>query len=232
MLFIQAKVGAGCPNRPEDVKAVHQKLMDIAKIPCYPCTGNIDDTIHKGIRSVQSHFLAAPDGVIDVNGTTHRYLNGWSEKPINSGVVWVGRLREAWDLVNPLLPNGSYCASAFRSADDQRRILHNFFRSLRIEIIGKHGQKKYDEMKAKLDAGVNLALYDDEVLEMVRGAGQAIAKPGRSKHQQGKAIDIGGPANLDNEQVRIVKMVARANPTLLTGYVLKERNSCVHFETH
>jgi hypothetical protein len=64
----------------------------------------------------------------------------------------------------------------------------------------------------------------------VRGVGQAIAKPGTSAHQKGKAIDIGGPSNIDNEQVRIVRIVAKANPHILSGFVLKERNGCVHFE--
>ena len=51
---------------------------------------------------------------------------------------------------------------------------------------------------------------------MVRGVGQAIATPGRSAHQQGKAIDICGPSSIDNKQVEIVRLVARARPTLLS----------------
>jgi hypothetical protein len=30
--------------------------------------------------------------------------------------------------------------------------------------------------------------------------------------------------------VRIIRMAAKANPTLFSGNVLKERNGCVHFE--
>ncbi len=65
---------------------------------------------------------------------------------------------------------------------------------------------------------------------MVRAIGQAIAAPGRSMHQKGKAFDIGGPSSIDMEQVRVAKMVAGANPDIFSGKVLHERNGCVHVE--
>lgn len=65
---------------------------------------------------------------------------------------------------------------------------------------------------------------------MVRGVGQAIAAPGKSMHQQGKAVDIGGPSTIDQKQVEIIAMVARAHATLFSGKILRERNGCVHFE--
>jgi hypothetical protein len=225
MITLLTPVGKGCPNLPQDVKAIHKALMDAAKIPCYPCNGIIDDHIQKGILSVQQHFMQSPDGVIDVNGTTHKYLNTWKEKPVGAGVVFIGRLKEAWQLVNPLLPDGSYCSSAYRTADDQRRILHKFYREkYKNDIIAKYGKAKYDSVAA------DLLKNESQVLDMVRGVGQHIAAPGRSMHQQGKAIDIGGPN--DSLQVKIVQVVAKANPTLLSGKVIKERNGCVHFEIH
>lgn len=224
MQIVQA-VGKNCSNSPADVRTVHRRLMEIAKIPCYPCSGHLDDTLMAGILELQAHFMMRPDGVISVGGKTHAVLRDWTVKPVGNGVQLPGRLRQAWDLVNPLLPEGSYCSSGFRSADDQRRILHRFFnQSYRAQIIGKYGQKAYDSAKADLLAS------EDKVLEMVRGVGQAISAPGKSLHQQGKAIDIGGPSYIDNKQVEVVRLVARANPTLLSGRVLKERNGCVHFE--
>ena len=66
---------------------------------------------------------------------------------------------------------------------------------------------------------------------MVRATGQKIAMPGRSKHQFKKAIDVGGVGEvLNRRQVAVIRMVAAANPDLLSGKVLKERNGCVHFE--
>jgi hypothetical protein len=127
--------------------------------------------------------------------------------------------------VNPLLPEGSYCSSGFRSAEDQRRILHKFFNvTYRSAIISKYGQAAYDR------AAVDLRRNEASVLTMVRGVGQAIAAPGRSMHQQGKAVDIGGPSEIDDQQVDVVLTVARAHPALFSGVVLKERNGCVHFE--
>lgn len=225
MLLLMGSVGVGSANRPEDVNTVHAKLMDIGKIPCYRCSGKFDEEIKKGIVSVQRHFMARPDGSIAVNGPTHKFLDKWQEKPISPGVVLSGKLKDAWRLVSPVLPTGSYCASAYRSTNDQRRILHNYFRDiLKAKITAKYGQKKFDEVDSDLLAN------EAEVVTMVRGVGQAIAPPGKSQHEQGKAIDVGGRSSIDREQVRIISLVARANPLLLSGYVIQEQNGCVHFE--
>jgi hypothetical protein len=225
VLAISNRVGPGCANRPADVKAVHARLLDIGKLPLSVSTGSFDDRVGNGIVSVQRHFMPQPDGIIDINGTTHRFLSHWKVKPVSPGVVLSGRLKDAWDLVNPLLPAGSYCASAFRSADHQRRILHKYFQeSLKPQILAKYGKQKYDEVNA------DLLGREADVVAMVRGAGQAIAPPGKSQHQRGRAIDVGGPSRIDDQQVKVIRMVAHANPTVLSGYVLKERNGCVHFE--
>jgi hypothetical protein len=224
-LMIAQAVGRNAPNRPEDVKAVHRRLMEIGKIPCYASNGAMDNTVLKGIEAVQSHFMQRPDGVIGPGGVTLRYLAQWEKKPISPGVQLPGSLRTAWDWVDPLLPPGSYCSSGFRSADEQRAILHNFFKNrYRADIIAKYGQAAYDEAAADLIAN------EQKVLDMVRGVGQAIAAPGASMHQKGKAVDIGGPATIDSRQVEVVKLVARAHSNLFSGKVIKERNGCVHFE--
>lgn len=226
LLLLSESVGLGGENLADDVINIHAMLMNIGKIPCYVTDGSLDEMIIKGIMEAQAHFMRQPDGLIRPNGLTHRYLMNWSDKPIAKGVVFnTQELKRAWDLVSPLLPPGSYCASAYRSADDQRRILHQFFtKDYRAQIIKKYGQNEYD--RVSLDPIKN----ESEVLKMVRGVGQAIASPGKSKHQQGKAIDIGGPDAIDAEQVRVVKQVAKAHPLLFSGVVLKERNGCVHFE--
>ncbi len=223
-LFLSRSVGKGCPNLAADVKAVHKQLMDIGKIACFPCSGVFDAKIQAGIEAVQSHFMQRPDGVMAVSGQTHTFLANWEEKQISPGVQLPGQLRTAWNWVNPLLPKGSYCSSGFRSADDQRRILHKFYNTtFRAQIIAKYGQAQYDLI------GKDLLQNEDKVLEMVRGVGQAIAKPGSSMHQKSKAIDIGGPN--DDQQVKVVQLVARAHPELFSQKApLKERSGCVHFE--
>lgn len=224
-VLLTKPVGIGCPNVPNDVKLVHVRLMEIGKIPCYASQGVMDDTIVEGIKSVQKHFMLTPDGVIGVGGFTQRVLNQWSIKPIKAGVNLPGRLREAWDMVNPLLPEGSTCTSGYRSTEDQRKLLQRFYlQDFRAAIVGKYGQSDYDEVAKDLVA------HENDVLRMVHGIGQLIAKPGTSPHERMKAIDIGGPAAIDGKQVDVVRLVAKANPDLLSGRVLRERNGCVHFE--
>jgi hypothetical protein len=206
---------------------VQKRLNEIGKGPV-PENGTLERNTIAAIRSVQDHFMMVPDGIISLGGNTLKFLNAWKEKPVSPGVnLSLGKLKKGWDLVNPILPEGSYCSSAYRSADDQRRILHKFFKGkYRDDIIEVYGQDRYDEVSQ------DLLKNEASVLEMVRNVGQAIAAPGTSMHQRARAIDVGGPDHLDNEQKRIILMVARANPNILTGKVLKERNGCVHFEVY
>ncbi|MET0089601.1 MAG: hypothetical protein ABW068_06180 [Candidatus Thiodiazotropha sp.] len=99
MMILTQAVGKGCPNRPEDVKALHRRLMEIGKIPCYVSQGIMDDRIMKGIIDVQKHFMRSPDGVISVNHATHSFINLWSTKKVSPGVQLPGRLKTAWDMV-------------------------------------------------------------------------------------------------------------------------------------
>jgi hypothetical protein len=220
-------VGKDCPNIPQDVKNVALALIANDKIArSYVSNGEFDDVIRQGIFDTQRHWMERPDVVISVGGKTQKFLQGWKAKQISPGVQLPGRLKEAWDLVSPLLPEGSYCSSGYRSAEAQRKLLHDFFNiTFKAQIIAKYTRAKYDAVSA------NLLLNEQKVLEMVHGVGQAIAAPGKSPHQLGKAVDIGGPSSVDQLQVEIVTLVARAHGDLFSSKIpLKERNGCVHFE--
>jgi D-alanyl-D-alanine carboxypeptidase len=224
ILVLKSGVGKAQSNLPEDIKLVRDKLVEIDLLESTAPDDKSPELL-AAIGEFQAVYMTAPDFVCSPGGTMARLLGEWAIKPVNSGVQLPGRLQIAWDLVNPLLPPGSSCTSGFRSADDQRRILHKFYQvDFRAAIIAKYGQKEYDEV------GRALLTSEAKVLAMVRGVGQQIAAPGASKHQQGKAIDVGGPSTIDDTQVSRIRMIARANPTLLSGVVLKERNGCVHFE--
>ncbi len=227
MLVIRASVGKGCPNIKEDVSVVQKRLKEICKTS-FQENGICDKGTIAGIYDFQDHFMLVPDGIISPEGPSMGFLRTWKTKPSSPGVnLALGKLQQGWDLVNPLLPDGSYCSSGYRSADQQRRILHSFFQvKYKDDIIEVYGKERYDE------ASKDLLKSEVSVLEMVRGVGQDIAAPGMSMHQRGRAIDVGGPNHLDNEQIRIIKLVAKANPNILTGRVLKERNGCVHFEVY
>lgn len=221
---IDHAVGRSCPNEQADVAAVAIALMNIDKIPLtYRSNGCYDDTIDQGIASTQHHWMLTPSAVISPGGLTQNYIQNWSIKPINYGVKLPGDLRTAWDMVNPLLPDGSYCVSGLRTIEDQRRILHEFFlRTYRNKLIQRIGRLEYDELSEDMLAN------EPRVLELVRGVGQRIATPGSSRHQLGKAVDIGGDHKL--RRADVTRMVARANPQLFSGVVRLEANGIVHFE--
>lgn len=225
-LVLSNAVGKNCPNLAHDVGMVARALISNGKLARnYVSTGACDEVLMKGIFDTQRHWMATPDSVITVGGGTHKFIQAWKEKTIAAGVQLPGRLAEAWSLVSPLLPVGSYCSSGFRSAEAQRKILHDFFRNtFKHQIVAKYTQRAYDAVNA------DLLKNEAKVLEMVRGVGQAIAAPGKSAHQLGKAVDIGGPSAIDHRQAEIVALVARAHFTLFSGKVLMERNGCVHFE--
>lgn len=225
ILRLDRAVGRKCPNTSGDIRSVATALMSIEKLPrSYQINGEYDQAIDDAIVSTQHHWMLQPDAVISPGGRTQTYIQAWSIKPIDAGVQLPGDLRTAWDLVNPLLPMGSSCVSGLRSADDQRRILHDFFlRKYKSEIIAEIGQTEYAELSKDLLAN------EARVLELVQGTGQDIAAPGSSKHQLGKAADISGPN--PGRRAEITRMVARANPQIfLANRVRLETNGCVHFE--
>lgn len=224
ILRLDRAVGRNCPNTAGDIRSVAVALMEIDKIPrSYQINGSYGDVLDKAIVSTQHHWMRNPDAVISPGGATQTYIQSWSVKSIDAGVELTRDLRAAWDLVSPLLPRGSRCTSGYRSAEKQRQILHSFFLSkYKAEILKKIGQAEYSELSK------NLLAKEARVLELVRGCGQAIAAPGQSKHQQGKAVDMTGPSI--QRIVDTTKVVARANPDIFTGKVIKERNGCVHFE--
>lgn len=226
-LIMSGPVGKNCPNVPQDVNNVALALIANGKISrSYVPNGKFDKVISQGIFDTQRHWMATPDVIVSVGGKTRKFMQAWKEKSIAPGVELPGRLQEAWGLVSPLLPEGSYCSSGYRSEAAQRKILHDFFTdTFKPQIIAKYTRAVYDAVSA------DLILNEQKVLEMVRGVGQAIAAPGQSPHQLGKAVDIGGPSSVDQLQVEIVTLVARAHADLFSPKSpLKERNGCVHFE--
>lgn len=238
--------GVGAANKPDDVKAVQTRLQYIRdqsflnriplRRPDYPGLGSrgevsrmpsgVCDEITIGwIKEFQSIFLKTPDGVISPGGTTNKFLSNWGIRPVNSGVQWQGQLETAWLLMSPLLPDGSRCTSAYRSAEDQKRIIDNMF----TDTYGAELKRKLGARYDTILASTGDARYRSMVTEL-RAVGQDVAMPGSSPHQRGKAIDVGGPSTIDAEQVRIARMVGTANNALFSGKILKERNGCVHVE--
>ena len=139
-LKIGQPVGINQSNQSQDVISVARALVHIGKIPLtYISKGEFDNTILMGITDTQSHWMAKPDGVITCSGRTIEFIRNWSIKPIDGNVLLPGRLREAWNIVNPLLPAGSKCTSGYRDASQQRRILHDFFRvTVKADIIKEY----------------------------------------------------------------------------------------------
>lgn len=224
LIGIGSSVGRGGGNNKRDVEVIQRRLNEIGK-NCGKTDGICGAKTIAAIYSFQKHFMGKPDSLISPNRRTIHYLNIWSIKPVSPGVDLRGNLQKAWDLVNPLLPRGSYCSSGYRSPEKQRQILHRFYSiTYKRALMRKYGSVHYNDVWA------NRRTKETDMLRMVRAIGQAIAAPGRSMHQKGKAFDIGGPSSIDMEQVRVAKMVAGANPDIFSGKVLHERNGCVHVE--
>jgi hypothetical protein len=225
-MSLHKPVGVRCPNLKTDVVALQRRLIQIRKSRQTAPSGEVDDETLAAIVSLQRHFMRTPDGVVSPGGLTVKWMNAWKPKPISPQArMSNARLREAWALVSPLLPTGSYCSSGYRSREKQREILHEyFFEKKRAKILAMCGKAEYDQLTADPVA------KEHRVVELVRAAGIAIAAPGRSKHERYKAIDIGGGGSLQTAQAAIIRMVARANPKVLSGYVKVESEQCVHFE--
>lgn len=224
MLRIGASVGKGASNAMLDVTAVQAALCE-AEFYEGVCDGVYSATLEEAIMAFQAIFLGEPDGRIDVNGNSHKFLDRWQKKQVKGAVLLPGNLLRGWTLLNPILPAGAYCTSGYRSTDDQRRILNDFYAGkYKDQIVQSYGQDKYDGALAMAEGQEK----DRKMTEMVRSTGQKIAVPGTSPHELGKAFDIGGPQ--DAEQARTARMVAKANPDVFNGRVLVETNGCVHVE--
>ncbi len=240
-VLLTGSVGRGGRNNPMDVKAVHQKLMKIGKIPCYSCSGFIDNTLVKAIEDIQRHFMVNPDGIIlaDMSSYTLGFLDNWEYKTIKPGVNFgeYSKLKQAWDLVDPLLPKGSWCESAYRSAEKQRKILQDYFLlTYRQKIIDFFGNDAFLKVEKNMPAVGKKTLSSDEfdneteMLKMVKEF-QEISRPGESAHQSGCAIDIQGEKSQADVRFRVVSLVAHAHQDLFDiSKIIKEKNGCVHFE--
>jgi hypothetical protein len=64
---------------------------------------------------------------------------------------------------------------------------------------------------------------------IARASKQLIAVPGRSAHQRGKAIDIGGQPDVAQGKALLWCHVNFRDERLVTK-ILPERNGCMHFE--
>lgn len=241
-------VGVGGVNRAEDVKAVQARLQYVREqskfndVPlrrfAYPGIGGrgeisrmpngVCDEITIGwIKEFQSHYLKAPDGLISPGGTTNKFLSNWALKDIQSDVKWSGQiLKTAWLTLSPLLPEGSVCKSAYRTAEDQKAIIDAFWTGRYATELKQKLGSRYDEISALTGDARYRAM-----VPQLKAIGQAVAMPGTSRHQFGKAIDIGGPP--DAEQIRVVTLVGKAQSTLFNlSQLLLERNGCVHVEIY
>lgn len=194
-----------------------------------------------------------PDGLISKGGNTEKQLFGNSPSkykfPIKGEIkakqkdvkeeiknatsekvkkYWK-KIEEVWSIVSPFLPADSYMTSGYRTSQDQRDILHNWFNTkYKDEIIDEHSEeewKKYKNMQ-----GNNDAVADPKMCKMILEAtGQLIAVPGTSKHQTGQAIDIGGKADVDQIKSLLWCHVEFYTDNIITK-ILPERNKCLHFE--
>lgn len=226
MIILSASVGVGGVNKRADVDAVRRRLI-LLNLYVGDLSADYADDLGRAIKAFQKIFSPAPDGKIDPNGRSLKFLNRWKVKTIAHSVTMNANLTRAWELMNPILPEGSYCLSGIRSTTRQRELLVEFFTvKLKSDVIASYTQKEYDRVVA-LEPGVE---RDKAMHRMVNGVGQDIALPGSSKHELGKAFDIQGGDS--GERYSVAKLVIRANPSVYAGInrLRLESNGCVHVE--
>jgi hypothetical protein len=219
---------------PETIKAIkffQASINDVAsKIKKYQAIDFPDGLISKGGATEQKLFKENPSKYLSPTKKTSKPIAGDIKKKIDSSTgdikkLW-DKIIETWDLVSPLLPADSNLTSGYRSASDQRSILQQWFnvkyKDSIIEEFSDSEWKTYKDMQGKNDA-----VADPKMCQMIKEAtGQLIAVPGRSAHEKGKAIDIGGSADI--EQIKSLLWVHVENGIITK--ILPERNGCLHFE--
>lgn len=224
MITITSSVGIDAVNEPRDVATVGRRLAEIG-LYLGASPDEFTPELGRAIKDFQDRFMIAPDGKIDPHGQSIRFLDRWKEKTIGESATLDAPLRAAWDWINPLMPNGSYCSSGIRTTEKQRQLLVGFYTgSKKAKIVELYTQKEYDRV-LDLDEG---NAKDVAMRNMVQAAGQAIAVPGTSKHEKGKAFDIAGAE--PGEKKRVARLVVDANPEMFSGKIIKEDNGCVHVE--
>ena len=111
-MTLHRAVGVNCPNLKTDVVLLQKRLIQIKKSRQASPSGELDEETFIAITSVQRHFMRCPDGIVSPEGWTLKYLNRWSPKKVAATAnIGNARLRQAWCLVSPLLPIGSYYSS-------------------------------------------------------------------------------------------------------------------------
>jgi hypothetical protein len=195
--------------------------------------------------------VTLPDGLISKGGFAEATLFGKNpkkyEEPTNGTIKPISqdcqdakteakddtkkrwdKIIDVWNTISPYLPDGSKMTSGYRSSDEQRLIIYNFYNVKYKDQIQKKNSEatwaKYKELQGK-----NNTDAENQMLTMVRACGQKVEAPGSSPHQKGIAIDVGGMG--DEKQCRAllwcyVNFIDKA----LVTKILPEVNGCVHFK--
>lgn len=225
-LTLTATVGQGGPNRPADVKAIQNRL-NLIGIQCGPEDGRFSPKVTSGIASFQRRFMVAPTGVIEPHDDTYRFLCNWTAKRVNDDVVFKGQtLRDAWELVSPLLPPGSRLTSAYRSQKAQRDLVLKTYldTSYKARILHQAGKDAYDKALAAFQGakgGLDQLAAEKRMVALLNDVGRRIGDSGSSLHCRGQALDIGGEASMEGRK-RVFEKVARANPNVFSGLMKEE----------
>lgn len=221
---------------PETIKAIQfyqVELMDIAsKVKGYEAPSFPDGLILKGSTAEKRLFGSdAPKYTFYSKGSVKAVAQEVQTKITDANgslkKTW-DTLQSKWNFISVYLPNDSIWTSGYRSSEDQRSLLQKWYNEkYKTQIIAKYSEKewkKYNEMQ-----GVDDAKADPEMVKMIKGAAkQLIAVPGRSAHEKGLALDVGGTP--DVEQVKALLWMSVALDDVVITKILPERNGCIHFE--
>ncbi len=225
---------------PEIIKAIKffQVFNCALKMNYYKFDGRIDpkgDTekklfskqpeTYKEIKKAGEKDIAAAvqESIRNAKSGTDETIKGY----------WI-KIENVWKEVGPYLPDGSELASGYRDSAAQRVQLHKKYISFEDDIVSTYDRDTWEKNVAKMNEKLPESELDKFDIELhtqickVKG-NREVALPGKSLHQHGRAIDVGGTSDR-LERIRALGFyLIKFENTAFVSAVNNETN-CVHFE--
>ena len=146
---------------------------------------------------------------------------------------WV-KIENVWKEVGPYLPIGSELSSGYRDSAAQRLQLHKKYRAFKDQIILKYNKETWAKNDIKIDEKLSDSEQEKLDVELHTQICEAVshkevALPGKSLHQKGRAIDVGGNADRLKRIRTLGFYMVNFEKTEFVSAINNETN-CVHFE--
>jgi hypothetical protein len=225
---------------PEIIKAIKffQVFNCALKMDYYKFDGRIDP---KG-KTEKLLFSKQPEKYKEIEKTGEKDIKATVQESIKnakSGTdetikgYWI-KIENVWKEVGPYLPVGSELTSGYRDAAEQRIQLYNKYHIFKGKIEPVYGKDIWEKNDKKAKENLDESERDKLDIEMHNQICEAVshkevALPGKSLHQKGRAIDVGGTSDRLERIRALAYYLIKFENTAFVSAVNNETN-CVHFE--